>query len=77
MKSKTIGYSSIKLAGLATAGILFLVFSQANATPYSFHVLGTAGGPWSNALAINNAAQITGGNSSGTPNSDDGEIVTI
>jgi len=77
MKSKTIGYSSIKLAGLATAGILFLVVSQANATPYAFHDLGTAGGPWSNALAINNAGQITGGNSRGTPTRDDGEILTI
>ena len=77
MKSKTIGYSSIKLAGLAAASILFLAASQANATGYAFHDLGTAGGPWSNALAINNAGQITGGNSRGTPTRDDGEILTI
>jgi probable HAF family extracellular repeat protein len=77
MKSKTIKYSSIKLAGLAAAGILFLAASQANATSYAFHDLGTAGGPWSMALAINNAGQITGGNSRGTPIRDDGEILTI
>lgn len=41
MKSKTIKYSSIKLAGLAAAGLLFLAASQANATklclPGSWH----------------------------------------
>lgn len=77
MKFKTIQYPSGKLPGLIALSILLLVASEVNAAGYSFQDLGTAGGPWSNALAINNAGQITGGNSRGTPTRDDGEILTI
>ncbi|MDP2223369.1 hypothetical protein [Nitrosomonas sp.] len=45
MKSKTIEYSSIKLAGLAAAGILFLAASQANATSLPSMILAPQAGP--------------------------------
>lgn len=77
MKSETIRYFNVKYAGLIAAGILLLAINRADAAGYVFHDLGTAGGPWSNALAINNAGQITGGNSRGTSTRDDGEILTI
>ncbi|MDN5882506.1 MAG: hypothetical protein L0H75_10085 [Nitrosospira sp.] len=75
MKLKTIQHSSIKLAGLAAASILFLAANHVNAAApgYIFHDLGTAGGPFSNAFAINDARQIVGSNST----RDDGEILTV
>ncbi|NJA04929.1 hypothetical protein HC024_04105 [Methylococcaceae bacterium WWC4] len=58
---------------LLAGGLLLAAAGQAHAT-YSFYDLGTAGGPYSMALAINNVGQITGTNSRGTSTRDDGWV---
>lgn len=58
------------LIGMAMLGLVLLAGNQAEAA-YNFFDLGTAGGPFSEGLAINNSNQITGRNGDGS-----GEIMT-
>ncbi|MEQ1680576.1 MAG: DUF3466 family protein [Nitrospira sp.] len=59
---------------VAMLGLVLLAGNQAEA--YEFFDLGTAGGPFSFALAVNNSNQSTGRNSRGGPTEDQGEVLT-
>ncbi|NOS83215.1 MAG: VPLPA-CTERM sorting domain-containing protein [Nitrospira sp.] len=63
------------LIRIAILGLVLLAGNQAEAA-YEFFDLGTAGGPYSNGWAINNANQSTGSNSLGTPTEDQGWVLS-
>lgn len=77
MNTANIQTSHGKLARSIAASILLFTANQVHAIDYTFHDLGTAGGPWSFATAINNAGQITGLNQRGSSTSSEGTIFTV
>jgi probable HAF family extracellular repeat protein len=76
MMNRTQPASNYNLRQAIAFGVFVLAASQAYATDYSYTDLGTAGGPYSTANAINNANQSTGINSRGTPTEDQGWVLS-
>lgn len=74
MRLTTKNRSRRSLIHVAMLGLALLAGNQAAA--YEFFDLGTAGGPYSNGWAINNANQSTGSNSLGTPTEDQGWVLS-
>ncbi|BBL56499.1 hypothetical protein [Methylomonas koyamae] len=76
MSSPTLPASVLKLRAALALAVCGCLAAPAHAADYGFTDLGTAGGPYSSANAINNANQTTGINSLGTPSEDQGWVLS-